>query len=149
MRLIIEFDSKGQSSLEYMVMLALALGVLTTVLIATTHLISGASSQIGVESADRAASEIKEAADFVYVHGHPSKLRIKVYVPPSVSEAGIETENHQTAYFRLDSPPEYTDVYAITRGNITGDLSGINKEGYYVINIESIDNIWANISLVT
>ena len=132
-----------------MVMLALALGVLTVVLIATTHLISGANTQIGVDSADKAVYEIVEAADFVYVHGHPSKLRIRVYVPPSIREMGIEGGNNRTVYMRLDSAPQYTDVYAVTRGNITGDLSDITQEGYYMLNIESLDNIWANISLVT
>jgi hypothetical protein len=83
------------------------------------------------------------------VHGHPSKLRIRVYVPPSIREMGIEGGNNRTVYMRLDSAPQYTDVYAVTRGNITGDLSDITQEGYYMLNIESLDNIWANISLVT
>lgn len=149
MRLIVELKSGGQSSLEYMVMLALALGVFTLVLIAAAHLISGATSQMSVESAQRAVSEIKEAADFVYVHGHPSKLRIRVYVPPNIGRSDIEDENHKTVYFRLDTPPEYTDVYAVTRGNITGDISALEREGYYVLNVESINNVWSNITVVT
>jgi uncharacterized protein (UPF0333 family) len=141
--------SRGQSSLEYMVMLAIALGVFAAILVATSQIISSSSSQIGVESGERAAAEIKEAADFVYVHGHPSKVRVRVYIPPSVREVGIEPENNRTVYVRLDSTPYYTDIYEVVRGNVTGNLSLIRKEGYYTINVESIDYIWSNITVVT
>jgi len=149
MKVSIVVNSGGQSSLEYMIMLALALAVFTIILVASTQLITGSSSQISVEAAQRGVFEIKEAADFVYVHGHPSKLRIKVYVPPNVKESGIELENNKTVYISLDSPPNQTDVYAVTRGNITGNLSAMWREGYYIIDVESIDNIWSNITVVT
>jgi len=134
---------KSQASLEYMVMLALSLGIFVAILYVATSLISTASSHIGIDSAYRAVQEIREKADFIYIHGHPSKTQSNVYISPSVENVSI---NGKTVRIRVSVDHSYTDIYAITKGQLTGDLSSIKREGYYVLNIESTPNDLVNIT---
>lgn len=126
--------SKAQSSLEYVIMLAISLGVFTAILYVINTMISGSTSQIGVDSAYRAVEEIKQGVDFTYVHGDPSKTQVTIYIPPNINSISISGKEIN---LRLDVNPSYTDVYAIARANITGDLSSIVHEGYYLLEIES------------
>lgn len=135
---------KAQASLEYMVMLALSLGVFAAILYVISTLISTSSTQIGVDSAYRAVDRIGESADFIYVHGHPSKTQINVYIPPNTEEMSIQ---HNTVNMRLSVGPSYTDVYTVTRGNLTGNLSAVTHEGYYVFTVESTPRNVVNITV--
>lgn len=105
---------KGQAALEYMIMLAISLGAFTMVLYVVSTLIASATSQIGVNSAFRAMEEIKEAADFIYVHGHPSKIQLTVYIPTNIYNISFFADKSINA--RLDVPPAYTDIYSVVRG---------------------------------
>ncbi|MFH0861364.1 MAG: hypothetical protein V1921_09200 [Candidatus Altiarchaeota archaeon] len=137
--------SKGQSSLEYMIMLGIALGAFTLVLYVVGTLMSSTSSQINVGSSAWATEQIREAADFVYVHGHPSKIQISVYFPSDTYNVSVYAD--KVIESRLDIPPDHTDVYSVVRGNVTGNLSKITHEGYYVINVESVDSRVQNITV--
>jgi len=145
----------GQSSLEYMVMLALALGIFSAILLTTSNLLSSSRSQIGVDAASRAIDDLVEASDFVYVHGHPSKLVVRIYVPPNINALTIQDDAGVPAKGRvfnakLDIAPSYTEVYGVTRGFITGiDLDRVDHEGYYNIEIESVDDDEMTITVVT
>lgn len=125
---------KAQASLEYMIMLALSLGVFAVMLYTVTLLITSSTSQIGVDSAYRAVLDVGKAADFIYIHGHPSKTRVEVYVPSNVEDISA---GGKSVSIRLSSAGSYTDVYSVTRGNVSGDLSSMNREGYYVLSVES------------
>ncbi|MFC2154741.1 hypothetical protein ACFLRC_04600 [Candidatus Altiarchaeota archaeon] len=132
---------KGQASLEYMVMLALSLAVFSAILYVSSTLLSSSTTQIGVDAAARAVSQVKEATDFIYVHGHPSKTQVNIYVPPNIENV---TMANQTVAFRISVGLAYTDIYSITKGNVSSDLtlicpppSGTCHEGYYLLNVES------------
>ncbi len=140
----------GQASLEYMVMLGISLTIFAAILYLTTVLISSSTSQIGVDSALRSVERIKEAADFIYIHGHPSKTRINVQVPSNIEDISIQ--NH-VVKFRIYAGLGYTDIYDVTKGNLTSNLEaicygGYCREGYYVLNVESTDLGVINITVI-
>jgi len=131
---------KGQASLEYMIILALALGVFAAILYVTTMLIVSSSSQLGIDSAVRAVQEVKEAADFIYIRGHPSKTQINVRIPSNIEDMSI---NNSVVRLRISVANSYTDVYQVTKGNLSSDISpmcpgGVCREGYYVLSVESL-----------
>jgi uncharacterized protein (UPF0333 family) len=132
--------NRAQASLEYMIMLALSLGIFAAILYVVSTLITTSSIQIGVDAAIRASSRLKEAADFIYVHGYPSKTQVNVYIPPNVESVSIL--DNKTINVRVGIKDAYTDIYGIAKGTVVGDFSPINKEGYYVISVESnADNV--------
>ncbi|MBU4342163.1 MAG: hypothetical protein KJ928_06165 [Candidatus Altiarchaeota archaeon] len=138
--LLIKMRKKGQASLEYMIMLALALGVFAAILYVSTSLIISSSTQLGVDSAVRAVQEIKEASDFIYIRGHPSKTQIDVRIPGNIEEVSI---GNYTVRLRISVADSYTDVYQVSKGNMTSDTSSICpdgncREGYYVLSVESL-----------
>ena len=144
---------KGQASLEYMIILALALGVFSAILYVTTMLIVSSSSQLGIDSAVRAVQEMKEASDFVYIRGHPSKMQINVRIPSNIENVSI---SNLVVRLRISVADSYTDVYQVTKGNMSSDISlmcpaGVCKEGYYLLSVASLpaDNPYdVNITVV-
>ncbi len=132
--------SSGQASLEYMIMLAMSLAIFSAILYVISTLISGSGAQVGINSAYLAVSRIKEAADMVYVHGHPSKVQINVYVPQNIEDV---TVSGNLVNLRVAMGSAFTDVYSVTRGNITGNFTllcqPLCREGYYVLSVSSTD----------
>ncbi len=130
---------KAQAAVEYMVVLAISLGIFATILYFSTSLISTSHTKVGVDSAFRTVQAIKEAADYIYLSDHPSKTQKQVRVPQSVEEVEI---SEKVIRVRVASDPSYTDIYAVTRGNLTSYLplicSPICKGGNYVLEFESL-----------
>jgi len=137
---------KAQASLEYMVMLGLSLGIFAAILYVVSTLVSTSSIQIGVDAAVRASSKIREAADFIYVHGDPSKTEINVYIPPNVEQ--VEIVGNKTINVRVSVRDSYTDIYDIAKGTVIGNLSMLNREGYYLISVESNPDNTINVTTV-
>ena len=100
-------------------MLAISLGIFSLILYVSTFLVSTSTSNVGIDSAFRAVETIREAADFIYIHGHPSRIEREVAIPKAVEE--LEISGH-VVRMRVISYPSYTDVYEITKGNMTSDL---------------------------
>ena len=137
----------GQASLEYMVMLALSLAIFSAILYVTSSLISTSSAQVGVDSAYRAVEKLRDSSDFIYVHGHPSKTQVNVYIPPNVEEVSIL--NNNTFKMRIGIGASYTDIYSVAKGRVYGDLSDIIREGYYVFKVESSSDTEINVSQIS
>ncbi len=136
----------GQASLEYMVMLALSLGVFSAILYVTSTLIATTNAQVGVDSAYRAVEKIRDSTDFIYVHGHPSRTQVNVYIPPNIEQ--ISVLNNNTISIRVGIGPSYTDIYSVSKGQVFGNLSNVGREGYYVFRIESSSDIEINITQI-
>ncbi len=123
-----------------MIILALALGVFSAILYVSTSLIVSSSTQLGVDSALRAVQEIKEASDFIYIRGHPSKTQIEVRIPGNIEDVSIA---NSVVRLRVSVADSYTDIYKVTKGNMVSDISSICpgapcREGYYVLSVESL-----------
>ncbi len=134
-------NKKGQASLEYMVMLALSLGIFAAILYVTNSMITSSNTQIGADATSRAVEGIREAADFIYTHGHPSKTQINIMIPSNIENISIQ---NNIVRMGVSSGLSYTDIYRVTKGNMTGDISSICPaggchEGYYVLDVKSID----------
>ena len=108
---------------------------------------------MGVDASFRAVNHIRESADFIYIHGYPSKTQINVYIPPYVENVSIVSDN--CINIRVSIPGEgqdvedsVTDIHGITRGRIQGNLSSLAESGNYVLDIFADPNDWVNISVV-
>jgi len=139
-------ENKAQASLEYMIMLALSLGIFAAILYVVSSLVSTSSVQIGVDSAVRASNRMKEAADFIYVHGHPSKTQINVYIPPNIE--GVSIIDNKTINLKVAMRESYTDIYSIAKGTVIGNLTPIQRKGYYVISFESNSDNTINVTVI-
>ncbi len=135
-------EDKGQVSLEYMTMLGLSLIIFAAVLYISTFLVSTSGVQIDVDTAYRAVQDIKQSADFIYVHGHPSKIPAGVRIPTNVETLSIQDK---VVCIRLAVGSSATDIYAVTKANMTASADedicsgGICGEGYYMLVFNSVD----------
>jgi uncharacterized protein (UPF0333 family) len=127
-----------------MVMLALSLIIFAAIITFSMTMLSGVRSQIATDSAYKAVAEIKESADFIYVHGHPSKIRRNVRIPSNVENI---TLNGSLIKITVSTGQSFTDIYDITKGNITAAdamsylcRAGVCREGNYLLNVESLDS---------
>jgi len=135
--------NKAQASVEYMVTLAISLLIFGAILFVAIGMITESGSQLGVDSAFKAVEEIKEAADFIYVHGHPSKIKINVHIPSNIENISIAGNLIKMS---ISTGQSYTDIYDIAKGNITADdaidfmcSGGVCRGGTYVLNVESLE----------
>lgn len=140
---------KGQVMMEYMVLMAIALLVLSAVLYVATNLIFGSASQMGVDAAQRTVETIREKVDFIYIHGHPTKTQTMVNIPSNIHNVTIRDHIIRLS---VDIEDCHTDVYEITRANLTANLSGICdgrcRPGNYLLVIESIERGGVNITSI-
>ena len=133
---------KGQAAIEYLILTGFMLLILVILLIAAYSRMSGTEMQVDTDASERAVLRLQEAADFVYIHGHPTKLTIQVYFPNNLlaSETFIGNNTINLAMFNRVS---HSDVWATTRGDVGWDLAGTSnmptREGYFVLVVESTD----------
>jgi len=127
-------------------MLALSLGIFAAMLYVVSTLVTSSGVQIGLDAAIRASNKMREAADFVYVHGHPSKTQVNVYIPPNIER--VDILDNKTFNLRLAVRDSYTDVYDIAKGTILGNMSAMRQEGYYVVSVESNSDNTINVTVM-
>ena len=132
-----------------MIMLALSLMVFSSILYVTGVLISNSSIQVGVDSGFRAVERLKNSADFIYVHGHPSRTEVNIYIPPNIESLEI-MESNNSIRARVSVGKSYTDIYAVTKGMIYGEHISdmVIREGYYVFRVESVADDQINITVI-
>ncbi len=135
-----KFKDEAQASLEYIVVLGLAFLALIVVMIIIHIMMSSGKIIVDINSAEIAVGILREGADNVYVLGHPAKTRRNIYIPEGVFLTDVR---ERMIRFRIDvgsvEGSYYTDVYAVTSGNVTGYLCpGACHEGNYVVVFDSI-----------
>ncbi|HDN82966.1 MAG TPA: hypothetical protein ENG50_01230 [Candidatus Altiarchaeales archaeon] len=137
---------KAQASLEYMSMVALSLLVIASVLYVITTFITTSKTQVNILGADAAVNDMKKAANFIYISGHPSRIEKSIVIPRGVHSIIIQ-DHLILIRMEVASPAtgaaSYTDVYAITKGNLTvyGDIcrNNICNPGTYKFVFKSVD----------
>lgn len=126
--------------MEYLVLTGFSLLILMILLVSAYTRVSDTERQIGTSSLERTVLKIVEAADFVYIHGHPTKLEISVYLPGGIDDKNSFFSN-KTINFAMGVDGTHTDVWHSTRGDVEWDIEGdsglIHREGYYTLNVES------------
>ncbi len=135
--------NRAQVSLEYMTMLGLSLIIFAGVIYIATTLVLTQKTQIDVDTAYMAVRGIRESADFIYVHGHPSKIQSTIHIPSSAESLSLQGN---VVRIKLSVGESFTDVYAVTRANMTGNSvvdricpGGICSGGYYPMIFESLN----------
>jgi uncharacterized protein (UPF0333 family) len=129
-------NSSGQAAMEYLVLTGFMLLILSILLVAAYNKINQSEKHLDINAAERAVNELKRAADFVYVHGHPTKLSVSVYLPVDINPAESYIGNN-TINIAMRSSSTYTDVWRRARGEVTGNWP--SAEGYYVFEVSSTD----------
>jgi len=134
---------KAQAAMEYMVLTGFTLLILGILLVAAYAKISQSEKHLDIDSAERAVSELKRAADFVYLHGHPTRLTVSVYLPQDIDVSQSYVDNN-TINIAMRAGGSYTDVWRRSRGEVFGEIP--SNEGYYVFVVESTESGQIDIS---
>jgi len=123
--------------MEYLVLTGFTILILAILLVAAYSKIGQSQKQIDINLAESAVNEMKRAADFVYIHGHPTKLIISVHIPQDVEPGESFIENN-TINIAVRVGDTHTDVWRTTRGDVAGTLE--LTEGYYTLIVESSED---------
>lgn len=127
--------------MEYLILTGFTMLILAILLVAAYTKISGSEKQVDIDSTEKAVNRMKEAVDFAYIHGYPTKLTISVYLPPDLDSAHSFIDN-RTIDLAINIAGEHTDVWRSTKGEVGWDVYGSGSafptsEGYYVFIVES------------
>ncbi len=132
----------GQAAIEYLVLTGFTMLLLMILLVAAYGKMSAVEKQVDINSAEKAVLKLKAAADFAYIHGHPTKVSVSVYLPGDL-EGGESFVGNGTINLAMRVGSGYTDVWASTRGAVGWDLEGSSPfpatEGYYIFTAESTE----------
>jgi len=139
--------NKGQAAMEYMTMIGLSLLILMGLLVVVHFMTTAANDQIKMNTAHDAVNKLAEAADFVYIHGHPTKITVYVDIPENIINDPANTYiSGKTINLGTSISGEVNDIYAVTKGNVEGTLPA--TKGYYVFIVKSTgEDIADNISI--
>ena len=88
---------------------------------------------------------LKMAADFVYIHGHPTKTTVAVVIPSWVDANATYIEN-RTINIGLRTDEGVDHISAVTKGALVPNLDLLDTEGNYVLVVESTPDGKINIS---
>jgi hypothetical protein len=130
----------GQAAMEYLILTGFTMLILMVLLIAAYTRMAASEKQIDMNAAERGVNKLMETADFVYIHGHPTKLTVQVYFPNDISHSYVD---NKTINLAMNVQGEHTDVWRSTRGEVGWDLGEAttfpDTEGYFVFIVESTD----------
>jgi len=133
---------KGQSSVELMILLAVALVVLIAIISYSNESIAGINKEKQLKTAENSVNEIVNAANDVYYQGVGARKKVYYEVPSGIDESASGIENRSVVLNVLNS-----DIYAMAEVQLSGSLPSSEgghwlwleaKEGYVSIGSENI-----------
>ncbi len=116
-------SGKGQSGLEYMIILAILLAALTPIII---YSLDTLSLSIRTAYSKEAVQKIAAAADNLYMMGG-GKTTVAISIPSGVQELLLQ---NRTIRMRLKIGGSYGDAIAVTKANITGSFPTAEGTAY-------------------
>ncbi len=150
--------NRAQVSVEYMMTIALSLLAFGAIIYVANTLMGQSSLQIKIDSTQRAVNTIKEAADYAYIQGHPTKYTTHIYIPSGIVSGSIIPGKlgNRTINLKVGVGSSFTDVYAVTDWDIrweggagllncSGTGSSRCEEGYYTVVIMTNETYPINI----
>jgi len=120
---------KGQVATEYLTIVGIGLFIVTIVFYYT---ITYSSESVSVNQAKEAADTIAKAADYVYSVGVGSQTTIVINLPNRIVESHIKNKE---ILFKLGLKSGITDVYSITKGEVSGALPIRHGRHYITLNM--------------
>lgn len=116
--------------MEYMILMSLALLLLSTILYALVLQMSGASTEMAVDSAQKTVNRLRDKSNLIYILGHPSRTETRVNIPSNVEKFYASGDLILMRISMSSSVGDaYTDVYGVVRGNLTADFRSICNPG--------------------
>jgi ferric iron reductase protein FhuF len=99
------------------------------------------NTEVGNAAAERAVTQLAEAADTVYFLGAPSVRTVSIDLPENVQSITI---SEQSIVLRIDSAAGIYERVAFTAGNVTGNI-GITA-GPHTLLVEATESDIVNIT---
>ncbi|MBW6462244.1 MAG: hypothetical protein K0B07_04320 [DPANN group archaeon] len=137
-------ERRGQSGLEYMMIVIIAMLLMTPAIQKGTTLLSDMKMEINVMQAKNTINSISDAAESVFAQGEPAKITIRSKFPENINQSVV---GQREVMIRLNSYGGMTDIVNHFEFNVTGTLPQHN--GYYDITIQAIKILgvtWVNIT---
>ncbi|MCK5594227.1 MAG: hypothetical protein KAI18_03225 [Candidatus Aenigmarchaeota archaeon] len=137
-------ERRGQSGLEYMMIVIIAMLLMTPAIQKGTTLISDMKMETNVMLAKNTINSISDATESVFAQGEPAKITIHAKFPENIN---IATVGSGEVMIRLNAYGGVTDIVNRFDFNVTGTLPQDN--GYYDITIQAVKIsgvTWVNIT---
>ena len=135
--------SKGQSALEYMVVISFALLLAAPVIMRAQTSTSNLKDSKRLATAKNSLNKIQDASELVYSQGPPSQLTFSIEVPSRVVNTTVSEEQIS---MRLKAYNGVTDIYNIMEINVSGNIP--ESQGVYKMKAKAYQN-YVNISKVS
>ena len=135
---------KGQSGLEYMIIVIIAMLLITPVVLKGTSMLSDMKSEVDVMQAKEAVNEISDAVESVFAQGDPAKITIDSEFPENINQTHVGSRE---IMIRLNAYGGVTDIVNKFDFNATGYLP--EENGRYDITIQAVKIsgvTWVNIT---
>ena len=127
--------SKGQISVEYLIIVGFALFIIT-ILIATYTIYSQHNESVIIsKQVQRISMKLVDNAEEVYYYGPPTKNTLKLYFPKNIED--IQIYNNELL-FKVHTAGGISDIEAVSEVNLTGNLP--SSRGIKYIEIIAKDN---------
>jgi uncharacterized protein (UPF0333 family) len=125
---------KAQVSLEFMMIVGVALLMTLPLILIFYRQSENINSEIGASQLDKVASEIRDAADEVYYLGSPSKKTVTVYMPEGVNNISI---TNNTIVFTVEALGSDYELVKWSVTTLTGSLQ--IYPGIHHISVQAYD----------
>jgi hypothetical protein len=130
---------KAQSALEYLMVIALVLGIIVPVTYLFFNYTSGSNIEIVDAQVNRIGRNIIDTAESVYYSGKSSKIVVELNMPENVEDVYIIAERELV--FKVITELGETETVFFSDIDITiaeeGDLSSLAGSGLKKVKIES------------
>ena len=137
-------ERRGQSGLEYMMIVIIAMLLMTPAILKGTTLLSDMKMETNVMLAKNTINSISDATESVFAQGEPAKITIHAKFPENIN---VATVNSGEIMIRLNAYGGVTDIVNNFDFNVTGTLP--QENGYYDISIQAVKIsgiTWVNIT---
>jgi len=131
---------KGQTALEYFIIVSVAFLILLPLVIYANELIISYNDETRISLAENAVKKIGENADWVYSQGQPAKRTTEVYMPGNIDQVSLK---NNTVLIRVRTSAGASDLYYNTISPLNGSLP--SSEGYYKMSLTAYQN-FVNVS---
>lgn len=131
---------KGQTALEYFIIVSVAFLILLPLVIYANELIINYNDETRISLAENAVKKIGENSDWVYSQGQPAMRTFPVYMPGGIEHVSLESS---TVLIRVRTTAGTQDSYYNTISPLNGSLP--SSEGYYMVSLTAYQN-FVNVS---
>lgn len=123
---------KAQLALEYVIVTALAITILTPILLYATRTLDEYRQSNQLIMARNSVTKLGQAADWVFSQGQPAKLEVEIYIPEGIREINI---SDRFILFKVETYLGNSTFHYFTLGNINGSIP--LSPGYIKVKVEA------------